>query len=412
MNKSKFKIAIIGLGYVGLPLYNEFYKKKFNVIGYDIDKTKLRSLYKNFDVTRQVLFSDLKKINKNNFTDKVSRLHDCNVYIVTVPTPINKKKEPDLNMLKNACTIIGKSLNNHDLVIFESTVYPGATEEFCKPILEKYSNLKVGEFGLGFSPERINPGDKINTFKNIIKIISGNNNASLKKIISIYKNVFPNICKVKSIKIAEAAKIIENTQRDINIALVNEFSMLLRKMKINTQDVINAASTKWNFAYYTPGFVGGHCIGVDPYYLSYKFKSHNIKPKMILSGRFTNENFVKNISKELNQKFNINRNTNILIAGITFKKDISDTRNTKIVDFDKFLNGRKYFYDPFADSQIIDNINLIKNINKKKFDVIIIAVPHNNFLKDRNLINLIKNKKIILIDFYDIFKFKKNLYKL
>lgn len=313
-------------------------------------------------------------------------------------------------MLENACNTIGKILNKDDLVIFESTVYPGATEEFCKPILEKESNLKVGEFGLGFSPERINPGDKINTFKNIKKIISGNNKVSQNKIASIYKNIFPNIHKVKSIKIAEAAKIIENTQRDINIALINEFSYLLRKMKINTQDVIDAASTKWNFAPYTPGFVGGHCIGVDPYYLSYKFKSHNLQPKMILSGRSTNENFVKKISKELNKKFNIKHNVSILIAGVTFKKNISDTRNTKIVDFKKFLNGKKYFYDPLADRQKLNDISIIKKLDRKKFDMVIIAVPHNQFLKDKALINIIKNKKTHLIDFFDIFNSRENLY--
>ena len=412
MNNSKLKIAIIGLGYVGLPLFNEYYKKKLNVIGYDINKIRLNNLYKNNDITKQVSSKDLKKINKKKLTNEVTKLIDRNVYIVTVPTPINQKNEPDLSMLKKACETIGKLLIKNDTVIFESTVYPGATEEFCKPILEKESSLKVGEFGLGFSPERINPGDKINTFKNINKIISGNNSASLKKIYLIYKKIFPNIYRVKNIKIAEAAKIIENTQRDINIALINEFSILLRKMKINTQDVINAASTKWNFAYYTPGFVGGHCIGVDPYYLSYKFKSLYLKPKMILSGRSTNESFVKNIAKELNKKFNIKKDTKILIAGITFKKNISDTRNTKIIDFKKFLRGKKFFYDPLSDKQNLNNISLINNINRKKFDLIIIAVPHNYFLKDKSLKKLITIKNNKLIDFYDIFKSKNNLYKL
>ena len=301
------KIAVIGIGYVGLPLAVEL-SNHFNVIGYDANKNKINNLNSGTDLNQQY---SAKEINKKNlsFTNDQNKVTNSNIYIVCVPTPVTKKKLPNLKYLKKASILIGKTIKKNETVIFESTVYPGCTEEICIPLIEKYSSLKINaDFYCGYSPERINPGDKINKLSNIKKIISASSKKGLKIVRNIYeKIIFAGLHEAESIKVAEAAKILENIQRSINISLINEASLIFRKLKINTHEVLNAASTKWNFIKFKPGLVGGHCIAIDPYYLTYKAKKVGINPKLILSGQNINNYIPLHIAKRVSKKINLNK---------------------------------------------------------------------------------------------------------
>ena len=388
------KIAVIGLGYVGLPLFVEL-SKKFKTIGFDLSKKRIKDLQNAKDTTNEINSKKLFNL-KDSFTDKRDKLKNQNVYIVTVPTPINKNKDPDLLPLQNACNSIGNFLEKGNLVVFESTVYPGLTEEFCIPILEEISGLKLNkDFMVGYSPERINPGDNDRKLTDIKKITSGSNSKALQIVDGIYKSIIKaGTYPVKSIKIAEAAKVIENTQRDINIALVNELSLLFKKLNIDTNEVIDAAATKWNFLDFRPGLVGGHCIGVDPYYLTHKAKQLGFEPKMILSGRQTNESIPQFISQNLLKDLKKNKiqfkETRVLILGLTFKEDCPDMRNSKVKDIFDSLNKKVFqvnIYDPFAQkNDLLEHYpkgSILNKMPSKKnfYDAIILAVPHKIFKK-------------------------------
>jgi UDP-N-acetyl-D-glucosamine/UDP-N-acetyl-D-galactosamine dehydrogenase len=384
------KIAVIGIGYVGLPLAVEL-SNHFNVIGYDANKNKINNLNSGKDLNQQY---SAKEINKKNlsFTNDQNKVTNSNIYIVCVPTPITKKKLPNLKYLKKASILIGKTIKKNETVIFESTVYPGCTEEICIPLIEKYSSLKINaDFYCGYSPERINPGDKINKLSNIKKIISASSKKGLKIVRNIYeKIIFAGLHEAESIKVAEAAKILENIQRSINISLINEVSLIFRKLKINTYEVLNAASTKWNFIKFKPGLVGGHCIAIDPYYLTYKAKKIGVNPKLILSGQNINNYIPLHIAKRVSKKINLNKKNKkrILVLGITFKEDCPDIRHSKVFDIiDKLVkNGALVdVYDPWIKKNVLENkikfkmIESLKNNNKNKYDSIILAVSHKIF---------------------------------
>ncbi len=404
----EIKLAIIGLGYVGLPLALEFSKKK-NVIGFDINEKRIRDLKSGIDKNLEFNKKELQSSKKLNFTNSVEDLKFANCFIITVPTPIDEFKKPDLKPLFNASELIGKIIKKGDLIIYESTVYPGCIEEECVPILEKFSDLKYNiDFFCGYSPERINPGDKKHTLSNIKKITSG----STPKIANFVDDLYNEIIiagthKAPNIKVAEAAKVIENTQRDLNIALINEFSILFNKLKIDTKEVLDAASSKWNFLPFKPGLVGGHCIGVDPYYLTYKAESIGYNPKVILSGREINDNmgeyvalkFVKEIEKK---NIKINR-SKILIMGLTFKENCSDIRNSgvsNVIDKLKKYNCNLDLYDPWANSEEIKKIygiDLTSELNQNTYDGIIIAVAHEKFkeMGQKKILNLCKKNHVI-----------------
>ncbi len=412
--KGKTKIGIIGLGYIGLPLSIEF-QKHFKVVGYDLNKDRIRDLKKNLDFTKEVTKKNLKFANNIEFSNSERSLKDCNIFIICVPTPINKKNQPDLSNLKKACITVSKNLKKNDTVIFESTVYPGVTDDFCTPIIEKLSKLKFNvDFFTGYSPERVNPGDKIHTIANTIKITSGSSKKIASYIDDLYRLIVKNgTYKVSSIKTAEAAKIIENTQRDLNIALVNELSMIFNLMDLNTTEVINAASTKWNFMPFQPGLVGGHCIGVDPYYLTYEALNLGITPKVILSGRKTNDGMAKYVFNRMHSAIPKKKGKNdILIMGMTFKENCPDIRNSKVIDIYKKFNKFQYnidVYDPHLLNLKIGktNINLIRKIPKKKYDGILIAVAHKEFIRFgiKNLLKISK-KNTVIFDLKNIYKSK------
>ena len=399
MNKKK--IAIIGLGYVGLPLAIEFCKKKFDVFGFDIDKKKIEELRNGHDRTNEVKKYGLENLKKIKFVTQINKIKDCNVYIVTVPTPINDKKKPDLKNLTDATKLISKCIQAGDIIIYESTVYPGTTREICGKIIEKKTNLKLYEddkrqlnlknkkiFHLGYSPERINPGDNDHNLKNLTKLISSSSAYGLKEINSLYKKICDKLYICKSIEIAEAAKIIENTQRDVNIALINELQILFNNLKLNIYDVLSAAKTKWNFLNFEPGLVGGHCIGVDPYYLAYKSISAGYPPKLILSGRNINDKMPNYLGRKISNyiKKKIKKKINILFLGITFKENCNDIRNSKNLILYKNLekNFKVDVYDPVVDKRTLKsqekNLNIIDKINKK-YEVIILSVKHEEFRK-------------------------------
>ena len=391
------KIAIVGLGYVGLPLAVEF-GKLFTTTGFDINKSRVKELLKGIDITREVEAGQITGSVGLSFTSDFSEIAHCNIFVVTVPTPIDKYKKPDLNPLEKASEAIGSILKKGDVVIYESTVYPGATEEICVPILEEKSGLSFNkDFYCGYSPERINPGDKEHKITNIQKVTSGSTPKIATEIDELYKEIIvAGTFKVNSIKIAEAAKVIENTQRDLNIALVNELAMIFNKLDIDTTEVLNAASTKWNFIPFQPGLVGGHCIGVDPYYLTYKAQSIGFNPEIVLAGRRTNDGMSKYVSsrliKEMIKKQIPIFKSKILILGLTFKENCPDIRNTKIIDI--FTELQDYgclvdINDPYADKADVImeyGISLTSLDTKIKYDAIILAVAHdeyvNNFDKD------------------------------
>ena len=392
MKLQSTKIGIIGLGYVGLPLAIEF-SRKFPVVGFDINKDRILDLQNQIDSTNEVDISDLKNNKNLIFSSSSNALKNCNFYIITVPTPINKDKRPDLGPLIGASNLVGSLLARGDVVLYESTVYPGATEEDCVPILEKISKLSINkDFYVGYSPERINPGDKTHRLPNIKKITSGSTKQSATFIDSVYKEIITaGTYKTESIKVAEAAKVIENTQRDLNIALINELAIIFNLMGIDTESVLRAAETKWNFLPFRPGLVGGHCIGVDPYYLTHKSESLGYNPEIILAGRRLNDgmaNFVSSQLIKLLAQKNIKINSSeVLILGLSFKEDCPDIRNTKVVDIIdelKEFNCKVSVYDPWVDKNEAEKeygIKLIGTIKPSKYDAIIIAVGHSQFKK-------------------------------
>lgn len=404
------KVGIVGLGYVGLPVAVGF-SKKYDVIGFDIDKGKIESLNRNDDPTGQFSKETLKNCSIK-FVSDAQALKTCNFIIVTVPTPITKSSEPDLTYLKEASFLIGKHLSKEATIIYESTVYPGTTEDICIPILEETTGMTAGvDFYVGYSPERINPGDKEHTFQTTTKIVSGQNDEVLNRIYSLYKSVIDaDVYKAPSIKVAEAAKLIENVQRDINIALMNELSFIFHRLSIDTQEVLEAAKTKWNFIPMSPGLVGGHCIGIDPYYLIYKSKQHGYHPTFLTSAREINDLTPEYIVQALLRlivlhKFNV-KDMRITVLGTTFKENISDTRNSKaleIIDHISQFNIPVQVCDPHASHLTLKNKKhvYIKQFNElEKADIVILAVPHREFLVDNfnGIKHVVKEEKAVLMD--------------
>lgn len=392
------KIAVIGLGYVGLPLAIEF-GKKYNVLGFDINQERVSELNSGYDRTLEANLNDMKlsmSLQDDRglkFSSVVDDLKDYSIFIVTVPTPIDQFKAPDLTPLVKASEMLGSVLKKGDIVIYESTVYPGCTEEDCVPVLEKVSGLKFNkDFYCGYSPERINPGDKVNTLTKIKKVTSGSTSEIAEVVDKLYASIITaGTHKAPSIKVAEASKAIENAQRDINISFMNELALIFDRIGIDTNDVIEAAATKWNFLKYKPGLVGGHCIGVDPYYLAHKAEALGYHPQVILSGRRVNDNmgmFVANkVVKLMIQKGHTIKGASALILGITFKENCPDVRNTKVVDIYNELiqfGLNVDVYDPWADAKEVKHeygIDILQKLNSKKYDSMIVAVAHNEFLE-------------------------------
>lgn len=392
MHLKDIRLGIIGLGYVGLPLCVEF-SREMPVIGFDINSQRIKDLIQGIDVTNEVDANDLLNLTNLVFSDNVDDLTACNCYIVTVPTPIDDFNHPNLEPLLAASKMLGKIIEKGDIIIFESTVYPGATEEDCAPVIEEYSGLIFNkDFFLGYSPERINPGDKKHTVREIVKITSGSNPEVAELIDDLYtKIIHAGTHKASSIKVAEAAKVIENTQRDVNIALINELSLIFNKLGIDTEEVLEAAGTKWNFLPFRPGLVGGHCIGVDPYYLTKKAESVGYSPEIILAGRKLNDQmsvYIANQSIELmhSRGFDLD-DTKVLIMGLTFKENCPDTRNSKVFDMINFFLEKGIeteVYDPWVSlKQFDDNpiINLIEFPKTNYYHCIILAVAHDEFHK-------------------------------
>lgn len=417
LKNRKEKISVIGLGYVGLPLAVEL-AKKYDVYGFDVNKNKLDTYKSGVDVTGEVGDEAIKHTSLH-FTNDATDLQLCKFHIIAVPTPINTDKTPNLAPIIGASEIIGRNLVKGSIVVYESTVYPGTTEEICIPILEKESGLTFGkDFKVGYSPERINPGDKVNTLTKIIKIVSGSDEDALKEISQVYDYIIEaGVHEAESIKVAEAAKVIENSQRDINIAFMNELSMVFNKMNINTKAVLEAARTKWNFLNFTPGLVGGHCIGVDPYYFTYKAEQLGYHSQIILAGRKINDNMGKhvasNVIKEL-IRANINiKNAKIAILGLTFKENVPDVRNTKVIDIIKELEDygiEIIVHDPVADPEDVKrefNLDLAKEEELKDLDCVILAVPHNSYKEKytlESILSLYKNKHGVFVDIKGMFE--------
>lgn len=389
----KNKICVVGLGYVGLPLAHAF-SEKYQVVGFDINKSRIDELNSGFDRTLELTEEQVKESLKNGmkFTLNVDDIKDSNIYIVTVPTPIDDNNEPDLTPIIKSTETVAKILKKDDIVIYESTVYPGVTEEICVPILEKFSGLKFNEtFFCGYSPERINPGDKEHTVTKILKITSGSTPDIAIKVDNLYKSIITaGTHLAPTIKVAEAAKVIENTQRDVNIALINELAMIFDLMNINTHDVIEAAGTKWNFIKLTPGLVGGHCIGVDPYYLTHKAQSLGYMPNLILGARQINNGMSKLIADKAIKKMvkfdKKLKNANVLVLGATFKENCPDMRNSKVMDIIKELqeyecNVEVYDYWIDRSDKETKHLNFIDELplNSKKYDSIVVAVGHDKF---------------------------------
>ena len=387
-------IGVIGLGYVGLPLAVEL-GKKFKTFGFDINQKRVEELKSGLDKTREISSDELVQSSFLTITNSVSRLKEsrCSVYIVTVPTPITKENLPDLNPIESASNLLGSIIRKGDLVIYESTVYPGLTEEICVPILEAQSGLKFNEdFFCGYSPERINPGDKEHRLKDITKVISASDDNSMAIVESIYSSIIDaGIHKASSIKVAEMAKVIENTQRDINIALINEISIICDKLDIDVYEVLDAASTKWNFLRFAPGLVGGHCIGVDPYYLLHKASQLEYYPQIISSGRKINDEMPEYIARKALGMLPHYSENKILILGYTFKENCPDIRNTKVKDLAiSILSYRNQvdIYDPWVIDEDLDSDEqkyFIDSIPKEFYDLVILAVAHKDFYKFKNI---------------------------
>lgn len=416
-NKEK-KIAIVGLGYVGLPLAMGF-ADKLSVIGYDINEDRLAKLREGIDPNGELESSQWKG-KDIEFTSSVDKLKEASFYVIAVPTPIDQHNEPDLTPLLLATRTVASVLDPGDYVVYESTVYPGCTEEDCVPLLEEISGLKCKQdFKIGYSPERINPGDKVHTLQNTVKIVSGCDDEALSEIKQVYGLIIEaGLHQASSIRVAEAAKIIENTQRDVNIALMNELSIIFDRMGINTFDVLEAAGTKWNFLHFYPGLVGGHCIGVDPYYLVHKAKELQYHPKMINSGRFVNDSMGRYIAKKIVKKVlaqgkNI-LHARVLVMGITFKENVSDIRNSKVVDMVReFMDFGAVVdvVDPYASPLAVEQeygIEL-KEQPGKDYDAIVVAVPHKDYiLLDENYFISLSNEKAVLGDIKGLYRHKIN----
>lgn len=402
------KIAIIGLGYVGLPLAVEF-AKKYPVIGFDIYQARIDELKRGYDRTLELTEAEVKEAiaHKMEFSTNLETLHDCTIFIVTVPTPIDKNKRPDLTPLIKASETVGKVLKKGDIVIYESTVYPGATEEDCVPVLEKFSGLKFNvDFFCGYSPERINPGDKTHTVTKILKVTSGSTPEVAEKVDALYRSIIiAGTHKASSIKVAEAAKVIENSQRDINIAFINELSIIFSRLGIDTQEVLEAAGTKWNFLPFRPGLVGGHCIGVDPYYLTHKAQEVGYNSEIILAGRRLNDNmgiYVANqVIKLMIKKGHKIEGSKVLILGITFKENCPDIRNSRVIDVIKELQEfgvQICIYDPWADAKEVKheyNLELLPELPAlNTYDALVLAVSHKEFQE----LNIVKNEHQVVYD--------------
>lgn len=419
INKTS-KLAIVGLGYVGLPLAIEF-GKLIHTIGFDLNRKRIADLENRIDINNETPPDEFKSSALLEFTLDHEQLKDAEFIIIAVPTPITKSKQPDLYCMTNASEIVGKHLKKGAIVVFESTVYPGVTEDICMPILEKFSGLKCGiDFKLGYSPERINPGDKNYTIKNVIKVVSGCDKETLEEIANVYSLIVQaGVYRAESIKVAEAAKVIENTQRDLNIALFNELAIIFHHMNIDPSAVFRAASTKWNFIKMYPGLVGGHCIGVDPYYLTYKAEELGYHPQVILAGRRINDGMGKYIAEQtvkcLIEADKTVKGAKVIIAGITFKEDVSDIRNSRVIDI--ITEIKEYgieviIWDPLADSNAVQHeygIELTKYDQNLKADAIVIAVSHNIFKRELtpsvikgHLRN--KNSRGVVIDVKGIFE--------
>ena len=414
--KNDIKIGVIGLGYVGLPV-SVLFSSKYEVIGYDISSKRVELLNQFNDTTLEISEEDLEKAMKSNLkvTNRLKDLQSCKFYVVTVPTPITKDKTPDLQPLKSATLSLSTILSKGDVVVYESTVYPGCTEEVCVPILEEKTGFIYNkDFFCGYSPERINPGDKEHSIDKIVKVTSGSNHETADLVDTVYKSVISaGTYRAESIRVAEAAKVIENAQRDINIAFVNELAMLFNVLNIDTTSVLEAAATKWNFLNFKPGLVGGHCIGVDPYYLANKAIEVGFNPEIILAGRKLNDSIGDFIAKRITNKLKKNNKdlnvSTVLILGVTFKENCPDYRNTKVVDVIKRLKKESLqvdLYDPWVDVESFEKEYNLKVINEKpikKYDAIILAVSHYVF-KELDLVKFYKDENTVVYDiksFYD-----------
>ena len=410
----KKEIGIIGVGYVGLPLAVNL-SKFFNVTAFDKDKNRVIELNKGQDQNNEHSRKELKK-KKLLFTNEYRKLKNCSTFIITLPTPLNKKKLPDISLVINATKDLAKIIKKENLIIYESTFYPGTVDDYLIPILEKYSKLKCNkDFFVGYSPERINPGDKKHTFSNVTKVVSGSNKKSLSKVKSIYQKVIKaGVYESSTIKAAELSKILENTQRFINIALMNQISTLCNKMKIDTKEVIDIASTKWNFYKFYPGFVGGHCVAIDPLYLTFKQKKLGLSSKFIDAAEKVNSTKHFEITKEIKKKFKSLKNLKLLLLGITFKENCPDLRNSGSLNLIKSLNKLEispYIHDPYLRKKDLNNIKKLKfrylpRINQSDYDCIILGVAHNYYkkLNITKIKNLSKKKNCLIFDLKSIFK--------
>jgi UDP-N-acetyl-D-galactosamine dehydrogenase len=415
-NLRNLKIGVVGLGYVGLPLAVEF-GKRFNTVGFDIKAARVDELRKGHDSTLETDEAELAAATKLSYTTKLADLKSCRVFIVTVPTPIDEYKRPDLTPLVKSSEAVGQVLKKGDVVVYESTVYPGCTEEVCVPILERVSGLKFNkDFFAGYSPERINPGDKQHRLTTIRKVTSGSTPAVAEFVDSLYRSiVVVGTHKASSIKVAEAAKVIENTQRDVNIALINELALIFNRMGIDTEEVLNAAGSKWNFLPFRPGLVGGHCIGVDPYYLTHKAQAIGYHPEMILAGRRINDNMGTYVAQQIAQLMMQRRiqvkDARILIMGLTFKENCPDVRNTKIVDvvheLEKF-GAKVDVFDPWADADEAEHeygLRPVKRLKPGTYDAVVMGVAHQQF-RDMGIVKIreLAKKEHVLYDIKYVFR--------
>lgn len=402
------KIAIMGLGYVGLPVAVALARNFETVVGFDISRHRVEALQKFDDWTNEISTEELKK-STLKITSDTQDIRNCTFFVVTVPTPIDEERRPDLSPLEGACAIIGPALKKGDVVVFESTVYPGVTEEFCGPLLEKHSGLKQGaDFKLGYSPERINPGDKLHRLESITKIISAEDTDTMQRLEHVYGSIIKaGLYKAQNIKVAEAAKVLENTQRDINIALMNELAIIMDLMKIRTRDVLDAAGTKWNFLKFTPGLVGGHCIGVDPYYLTSAAEAHGYHPQVILAGRRVNDDMGRFIAaKTVKLLARAGKNTTgcrVGVLGITFKENVPDIRNSKVPDIVKELEEfgiKPMIFDPIAQpEQVLKEYGLLMSpySDFNNLDALILAVSHTQFLDNiQNIVARVASNGVIV----------------
>jgi len=383
------KIGVVGLGYVGLPLAVSF-ARKYSVVGFDVSEARVTTLRQGIDYTNEISAEDLQRSNLT-ITDSVEDLRGCGILIVTVPTPVDDSCRPDFSHLKDACAVLGKVIEPGVIIVFESTVYPGATEEVCAPVIEAASGLKSGEgFKLGYSPERINPGDKAHPLEAIVKVVAGQDAETLDALADLYGSIIhAGIHRASSIRVAEAAKVIENTQRDLNIALMNELALIFNRLGIDTEEVLLAAGTKWNFLPFRPGLVGGHCIGVDPYYLTHKAQEVGYHPEIILAGRRLNDNMAAYVTSEIlklmaNKRLRI-KDSRVLVMGLAFKENCPDLRNSKVIDVIRELrdyNAQVDVYDPWIDRKEAQHeygVKPLAALGKARYDAVIMAVGHKEF---------------------------------